>query len=243
MLELIKVTKNSGILSITLNRLDKKNALTAAMYSELAAIFDQQVSDINAVIISGGTDFTAGNDLADFLDNPPTTSDAPVYEFMRALSTCPVPVVAAVDGFAVGIGTTLLLHCDFVYATAKTIFVLPFINLAVVPEFGSSQLLPMRMGYVKAAEMLLLGDKFDSSTALQYGLINQICDAENLMATATATAEKLASKPQQAMIQSKAFMRRDAEPLAQRIALESESFSRMVAAPEARAAINKILKR
>ena len=243
MLELIKVTKNSGILSITLNRLDKKNALTAAMYSELAAIFDQQVSDINAVIISGGTDFTAGNDLADFLDNPPTTSDAPVYEFMRALSTCPVPVVAAVDGFAVGIGTTLLLHCDFVYATAKTIFVLPFINLAVVPEFGSSQLLPMRMGYVKAAEMLLLGDKFDSSTALQYGLINQICDAENLMATAKATAEKLASKPQQAMIQSKAFMRRDAEPLAQRIALESESFSRMVAAPEARAAINKILKR
>ena len=242
MSELIKLTKDNGILSVVLNRLDKKNALTAAMYSELAEIFYHQVSDINAVIFSGGTDFTAGNDLADFLDNPPTTADAPVYEFMRALSSCPVPVIAAVDGVAVGIGTTLLLHCDFVYATTNTLFMLPFINLAVVPEFGSSQLLAMRTGYVKAAEMLLLGDRFDSATALQYGLINQICDAKNLMVIATATAEKLASKSRPALLQSKALMRRDAEPLAQRIAVESESFSKMVAAPEAQTAINKILK-
>ena len=142
MSELIELTKENSILSVTLNRRDKKNALTAAMYSELASIFRDQVEDTNAVIFTGGTDFTAGNDLEDFLNNPPTADDAPVFEFMRALSTCPVPVIAAVDGFAVGIGTTLLLHCDFVYATAKSLFVMPFINLAVVPEFGSSLLLP-----------------------------------------------------------------------------------------------------
>jgi enoyl-CoA hydratase/carnithine racemase len=243
MSELIKHSKENNILSIGLNRLDKKNALTAAMYSELAEIFRSQTSDINAVILSGGSDFTAGNDLADFLDNPPSTSDAPVYQFMRALTNCPVPVIAAVDGVAVGIGTTLLLHCDFVYATTKSLFMMPFINLAVVPEFASSLLLPLRAGHVKAAEMLLLGEKFDAQAALQYGIINQICDSENLQATAIATAEKLAAKPRSAMIQSKALMRRDAEPLAQRIAIESETFSQMVAAPEARAAINKVLKR
>ena len=241
--KLIKHRKENNILTISLNRLDKKNALTAAMYSELAGIFRSQVTDINVVILTGGTDFTAGNDLADFLDNPPSTSDAPVYEFMRALTNCPVPVIAAVDGVAVGIGTTLLLHCDFVYATAKSLFMMPFINLAVVPEFASSLLLPLRVGHVKAAEMLLLGEKFDAQTALQYGIINQVCDSENLQTTAIATAEKLASKPRSALIQSKALMRRDAEPLAQRIALESEIFSQMVAAPEARTAINKVLKR
>lgn len=243
MSNLIKHHKENSILSISLNRLDKKNALTAAMYTELATIFRDQVADINAVILTGGPDFTAGNDLADFLNNPPTDSDAPVYEFMRALSNCPVPVIAAVDGVAVGIGTTLLLHCDFVYATDNSLFRMPFINLAVVPEFASSLLLPLRVGYVKAAEMLLLGEKFDAATALQYGIINRVCNSENLHATVTATAEKLSAKPRTALIQSKALMRRDAEPLTQRIAIESEIFSKMVAAPEARAAISKSLKR
>jgi enoyl-CoA hydratase/carnithine racemase len=243
MSQLIKLTKENSVLYISLNRLDKKNALTAAMYSDLAEIFTAQVSDINAVILTGGTDFTAGNDLADFLDNPPTSSDAPVYEFMRALTNCPVPVIAAVDGVAVGIGTTLLLHCDFVYATTKSLFVMPFINLAVVPEFASSLLLPQRTGYLKAAEMLLLGERFDAASALQYGIINQVCDADDLLTTATATAEKLVGKPREALVQSKALMRRDAEPLAQRIAVESKTFSEMIAAPEAKAAINKILKR
>ncbi|MGB0450393.1 MAG: enoyl-CoA hydratase-related protein, partial [Porticoccaceae bacterium] len=200
MSEYIELSKENGILSISLNRLDKKNALTAAMYSELAEIFRSEVTDVNAVILYGGSDFTAGNDLADFLDNPPTNSDAPVYEFMRALTNCPIPVIAAVDGVAVGIGTTLLLHCDFVYATDNSLFIMPFINLAVVPEFASSLLLPLRVGHVKAAEMLLLGEKFDATTALQYGIINQVCGADNLLATATATAEKLSAKPRAALI-------------------------------------------
>lgn len=243
MSQLIDVNSENGVLTITLNRPDKKNALTGAMYTELAEILENRVDEVGAVILSGGSDFTAGNDLADFLQNPPAEGNAPVYQFMHALTGCPVPVIAAVDGAAVGIGTTLLLHCDFVYATPNTLFVMPFIDLSVVPEFASSLLLPQRVGYVKAAEMLLLGERFDSETALQCGLINQVCDSDRLMATALATAEKLAAKPRSALIQSKALMRREAEPLMQRIDVENESFGKMIASAEARAAISKVLAR
>lgn len=243
MSQLIDVNSENAVLSISLNRPDKKNALTGAMYTELAEILESRVDDVSAVILTGGSDFTAGNDLADFLQNPPAEGNAPVYRFMHALSGCPVPVIAAVDGVAVGIGTTLLLHCDFVYATPNTMFVMPFIDLSVVPEFASSMLLPQRVGYVKAAEMLLLGERFDSATALQYGLINQVCNSDSLMATATATAQRLAAKPRSALIQSKALMRREAEPLMQRIDVENESFGKMIASAEARAAISKVLAR
>ena len=241
--EQITTVKEKGILSIGLNRPDKKNALTGAMYSQLAAILENQVNDVSAVILSGGSDFTAGNDLADFLQNPPEQENAPVYQFMRALSGCPVPVIAAVDGVAVGIGTTLLLHCDFVYATPQSMFVMPFIDLSVVPEFASSMLLPQRVGYVKAAEMLLLGERFDAATALEYGLINRVCDSENLLETARDTARKLAEKPRSALIQSKALMRREPESLMERIAVENQSFAEMIASPEARAAISALLSR
>ena len=243
MSQLIDVNSENAVLTISLNRPDKKNALTGAMYTELAEILESRVDDVSAVILTGGSDFTAGNDLADFLQNPPAEGNAPVYRFMHALTGCPVPVIAAVDGVAVGIGTTLLLHCDFVYATANTLFVMPFIDLSVVPEFASSLLLPQRVGYVKAAEMLLLGERFDAETALQCGLINQVCDSDSLMATANATAERLAAKPRSALIQSKALMRREAEPLMQRIDVENESFGKMIASAEARAAISKVLAR
>ena len=243
MSQLIDVNSENAVLSISLNRPDKKNALTGAMYTELAEILESRVDDVSAVILTGGSDFTAGNDLADFLQNPPAEGNAPVYRFMHALTGCPVPVIAAVDGVAVGIGTTLLLHCDFVYATPNTMFVMPFIDLSVVPEFASSMLLPQRVGYAKAAEMLLLGERFDSATALQYGLINQVCNSDSLMATATATAQRLAAKPRSALIQSKALMRREAEPLMQRIDVENESFGKMIASAEARAAISKVLAR
>ncbi len=248
MSDLIQSHYADGILSVNFNRPEKKNALTSEMYAQLADVFDHQATqdNVSVVVLSAGKDFTAGNDLDDFLARPPAAEEgatAPVWEFMRALSTCPVPVIAAVDGFAVGIGTTLLLHCEFVYSTPSTVFMLPFINLAAVPEFGSSMLLPMHTGYVKAAEMLLLGDRFDSETALQYNLINQICSSENLMACAMATAAKLAGKSREALVQSKALMRRDMEPLGERIALESKEFAKRVASPEAKAAISGILKR
>ena len=244
---LIQSNYADGILSIVINRPDKKNAITPGMYAQLADLFDHRATqkDIHVVVLSGGKDFSAGNDLDDFLAQPPSTDSdekAPVWEFMRALSTCPVPVIAAVDGFAVGIGTTLLLHCEFVYSTPNTVFMMPFINLAAVPEFGSSLLLPMRCGYVKAAEMLLLGDRFDSATALQYNLINQICSSDNLLPCAMATAAKLAGKSRDALVQSKALMRRDMEPLAERISLESEEFAKRIASPEAKGAISAILK-
>lgn len=243
---LIQSDYADGILSIRTNRPDKKNALTSDMYAQLADLFDHRATqeDVHAVIFSGAKDFSAGNDLEDFLARPPSTGSgekAPVWEFMRALSNCPVPVIAAVDGFAVGIGTTLLLHCDFVYSTPNTVFMMPFINLAAVPEFGSSMLLPMRCGYVKVAEMLLLGDRFDSTTALQYNLINQICSSDNLMPCAMTTAAKLAGKSRDALVQSKALMRRDLEPLAERISIESKEFAKRVASPEAKAAISAIL--
>ena len=248
MSDLVQSHYADGILSVSINRPDKKNALTSDMYAQLGDIFDHRATheDVNVVVFSGGKDFSAGNDLEDFLARPPAVENgatAPVWEFMRALSTCPVPVIAAVDGFAVGIGTTLLLHCEFVYSTPSTVFMLPFINLAAVPEFGSSLLLPIRTGYVKAAEMLLLGDRFDSATALQYNLINQICSTENLIPCAMATATKLAGKSRDALVQSKALMRRNIEPLAERISTESEAFSKRVASPEAKAAISAILKR
>ena len=241
--EQITAKKEKRVLSICLNRPDKKNALTGAMYSQLAEILESQVNDVSAVILSGGSDFTAGNDLADFLQNPPGEGNAPVYQFMCALSSCPIPVIAAVDGVAVGIGTTLLLHCDFVFATPQTMFVMPFIDLSVVPEYASSMLLPQRVGYVKAAEMLLLGERFDAKTALEYGLINRICESENLLATANETARKLAEKPRTALIKSKALMRREPEPLMDRIAVENQSFAEMIASPEARAAISALLSR
>ena len=246
--DLIQSDYADGILSVSFNRPNKKNALTSDMYAQLAEIFDHRATqeDVNVVVLTGGKDFSAGNDLEDFLARPPATGDgttAPVWEFMRALSTCPVPVIAAVDGFAVGIGTTLLLHCEFVYSTPNTVFMLPFINLAAVPEFGSSLLLPMHCGYVKAAEMLLLGDRFDSATALQYNLINQICSSDNLMACAMTTAAKLAGKSRDALVQSKALMRRDMEPLAERISIESAEFAKRVASPEAKVAISALLKR
>lgn len=243
MSELINQSVDGSVLHIGINRPEKKNALTGAMYSQLAEIIENQVGDISAVILSGGSDFTAGNDLADFLQNPPGEGNAPVYQFMCALSGCPIPVIAAVDGVAVGIGTTLLLHCDFVFATPQTMFVMPFIDLSVVPEYASSMLLPQRVGYVKAAEMLLLGERFDATTALEYGLINRICESENLLATASDTARKLAEKSRPALIKSKALMRREPEPLMDRIAVENQSFAEMIASPEARAAISALLKR
>ena len=148
MVNYVSSTKENKILKIRLERGHKKNALTEKMYLELGNLIDNSSKDpdVNVILIFGGDDFTAGNDLNDFLQNPPVDVNSPVFQFMLALTNCPLPVVAAVDGFAVGIGTTMLLHCDLVYASKSSIFMLPFINLGLVPEFASSQLLEKRTG-------------------------------------------------------------------------------------------------
>ena len=219
------VTENK-ILDIKLERQHKKNALTEKMYLELSRLISDASKsiDINAILISGGQDFTAGNDLEDFKKNPPQNRSSPVFKFMQSFSKCPLPIIASVDGFAVGIGTTMLLHSDLVYASNESVFILPFIDLGVVPEFGSSMLLPERLGYVKAAEMLMLGNKISAEEALQMGLINLILRKDEVHEFAKKTAMKLANKPRRALMMTKKLMRRDKETLSERINTEREEY-------------------
>ncbi len=219
------------------------NALNAAMYSAMAEALRSVAADpdVNVVVIRGGEHFTAGYDLADLLDNPPQDESSPVLRFMFALSECPLPVIAAVDGMAVGIGVTLLLHCDFVYATPEAGFMMPFVNLGSVPEFGATQILPLRAGYLKAAELLLFADKFDSETALEAGLITAICDRNELDNVVHDCAQKLASKPRASITGTKALLRRDTEPLSDRIRAEAAIFLEGINSPEAQRILKAFL--
>ncbi|MEK9968798.1 MAG: enoyl-CoA hydratase, partial [Ferrovibrio sp.] len=173
----ILTAQADGILTITFNRPDKKNALTSAMYATLADTLEAAETDpgVRAILFAGnGGAFTAGNDLQDFLNNPPQGENSPVFRFLRAISTTGKPLVAAVTGAAVGVGTTMLLHCDLVYVGAGAKLSLPFVNLALVPEAASSLLLPAMIGHHRAAELILLGEPFDADTAKAYGIANAI---------------------------------------------------------------------
>jgi enoyl-CoA hydratase/carnithine racemase len=228
-----------GVLTLRMNRPEKKNALTGEMYLNLAAAIDNAAADAAVrVILICGTDgcFSAGNDLGDFLRDGGADRQlpAPSHHFIRALVRTTVPMIAAVDGVAVGIGTTMLLHCDFVYATARARFSLPFINLAVVPEAGSSLLLPRLVGHLRAAELLMLGEAFDGIQAKDYGMVSDICTPEELMGRATATALKLAAKSRSALRETKALLKRDAEALGERVDAEIASFSEQLKSGAAR---------
>jgi len=222
------------ILDIRLERQHKKNALTEKMYMELSRLISDASdnTEINVILISGGQDFTAGNDLEDFIKNPPKDKNSPVFKFMMTLTKCPLPVISAVNGFAVGIGTTMLLHCDLVYASKNSLFMMPFINLGLVPEFASSQLLRKRTGYLKAIEMLMLGEKFNAEVALEYRLINQICDESELISVAFNSAKKLSAKPRESLIVTKALIRKESETIKKRIELEADHFIENLRKPE-----------
>ncbi|MEK1905051.1 MAG: enoyl-CoA hydratase-related protein, partial [Pseudomonas sp.] len=177
MSEHVLVEREGGLLTLRLNRPDKMNALTRAMYSQMAEVLDAANADssVRVVLITGGAEcFTSGNDVADFLEVPPTTLDSPVFHFMRALFDFSKPVVAAVSGPAVGIGTTLLLHCDLVYVSHDAKLKMPFVNLGLCPEFGSSLILPRLLGQAKAAELLLLGESFNGEQAAQWGIASGV---------------------------------------------------------------------
>lgn len=243
MSDTVQTNVANHILTIRLNRPAKKNAFTEAMYTAagkalLAAASD---TDIHAVLICAEGDFSAGNDLADFLQHPPSGDDAPVLQFMQAFSQCPVPIVAAVSGVAIGIGSTMLLHCDFVYAANDTVFALPFIQLSLLPEFASSMLLPQRAGYLGAAELLLLGDKFDANTAQRAGIISHLCEPDALHRTAGATCQRLAQTPRAVLMQTKALLRRAPEPVSERIRHEGELFIEALQSADAKAAFQAIL--
>ena len=206
----IVTEQSDGILRVELNRPEKKNALTAAMYTRLADIFNEAAKDDETRVVlwcSVGNAFSAGNDVVDFLNNPPGAGNFPQGLLMDAFIGFEKPIVAAVQGAAIGGGTTMLTHCDFVYASESTKFQVPFINLGLVPEFGSSYSVPARVGHLRAAELFLLGEPFTATRAAELGLVTRVVPDRDLFATATATAQKLAAKPSGALRASKRLLK------------------------------------
>lgn len=229
-----------GVLTLTLNRVNKKNSLTAAMYAELADHLVAAVADdaVRVVLIQGHeTVFSAGNDLADFVNTPPAGADSPVFRFLHAISTCPKPVLAAVCGPAVGIGSTMLLHCDLVVAGDNAAFSMPFVNLGLCPEAASSLLVPQLLGYHRAAEALLLGEPFMAEAALESGWVNRVVPPTEANGVAQQWARKLAAKPLSAVLETKRLLKSgQAQSVADRMATEGEMFRRMLHEPAAREA-------
>src|SRR2546425_1980883 len=238
---------DAGVMTITLSRVDKKNSITAAMYGALADALDAALHDaaVRAVVIQGHEIiFSAGNDIGDFLNNPPSTPDSPVFRFLHGISSFPKRIVAAVCGPAVGIGTTMLLHCDLVYAGDNAAFSMPFVNLGICPEAASSLLVPQLMGHVRAAEALLLGEPFMAETALELGLINRIVPPAEANALAQRQALKLAAKPLSALIETKRLLKKgNAAIVAERMAEEGASFGRMLKEPAAREAFSAFMEK
>ena len=241
----ILVHTEAGVTTITLNRVDKKNSLTRAMYATLADTFEAaaQGTEVRVVVLQGDLAvFSAGNDIGDFLQQPPSTQDSPVFRFLRAIATFPKPVVAAVCGPAVGIGTTLLFHCDLVYAGDNAAFSMPFVNLGLCPEAASSLLVPQMLGYHRAAEALLLGEPFMAEAALEVGLVNRVVPPTECNAMAQAQAKKLAAKPLTALIETKRLLKKgQTAPVLERMAEEGESFGRMLREPAAREAFTAFM--
>jgi len=242
------ISERSGsILRVQLNRPDKKNAMTSSMYVTLADLLNDAAKDeqIRAVLWHGaGDSFSAGNDVEDFLKNPPGPGESPQARLMNALINFDKPLIAAVQGAAIGGGTTMLTHCDFVYAAENAKFQVPFINLGLVPEFGSSYSLPMRIGHLRAAELILLGLPFDARRAAELGLVTRIVPDEKLLATATETAQKLAAKPAGALQVCKRLMKRSSrEQIEQAMKVENEEFASLVRSAEAREAFTAFIEK
>ncbi|MFN5046602.1 enoyl-CoA hydratase [Roseateles sp.] len=233
----IKTATVNGVLTIEIARPEKKNALTRAMYQGMAdaLVGANEDKSVRAVLIQGQPQiFTSGNDIEDFMASPPRDEDAPVFQFMRALLGCEKPVIAAVNGAAIGIGTTLLLHCDFVYVADDARLAMPFVALGLVPEFGSSLVVPRLMGHVKAAEKLLLGDPFTGAEAVECGIANAVLPAGEVVNQARRVAERFNNLAPSAVRESKRLMRAPhAEQLEAVIRQEAEIFGARLRSPEA----------
>ncbi|UDF35361.1 UNVERIFIED_ORG: enoyl-CoA hydratase [Shinella sp. XGS7] len=233
----IKTAIVNGVMTLEIARPEKKNALTRAMYQAMADALVAANGDksVRAVLIQGQPQiFTSGNDIEDFMASPPRDEDAPVFQFMRALLGCEKPVIAAVNGAAIGIGTTLLLHCDFVYVADDARLAMPFVALGLVPEFGSSLVVPRLMGHVKAAEKLLLGDPFTGAEAVECGIANAVLPAGEVVNQARRVAERFNNLAPSAVRESKRLMRAPgAEQLEAVIRQEAEIFGARLRSPEA----------
>lgn len=243
----VKTELDGGILTVTLARADKKNALTDAMYGALADALDRAESDaaVRVVLLQGdGDSFTAGNDLADFAAQSTGSfkGEKQVFRFLRALAKASRPIVAAVQGNAVGVGTTMLLHCDLVYLADTARLMTPFVNLALVPEAASSLLLPARVGHARAYAMFALGEPVDGASAVNIGLANAVVPAAELRARARAAAEALAKRPLGALAHTKALMR-DRETIAEQMNREGVIFQERLKTAEAREAFTAFAER
>lgn len=243
----ILVHTEAGIRTITLNRVDKKNSITSAMYGAMADALASAVDDaaVRVVLLQGNeTVFSAGNDIGDFLNNPPAGLDSPVFRFLKGIAAFPKPLLAAVCGPAVGVGTTLLFHCDLVYAGDNAAFSMPFVNLGLCPEAASSLLVPQMLGYHRAAEALLLGEPFMAEAALEVGLVNRVLPPTEANDYAQSVAKKLAAKPLSSLVETKRLMKKgQGELVLKTIAEEGESFGRMLREPAAKEAFGAFMER
>jgi len=242
------VTERSGsILRVELNRPAKKNAMTSSMYATLAGLFNDAAKDesIRVVLWHGaGDSFCAGNDVEDFLRAPPGPGESPQASLMNALVDFNKPLISAVHGAAIGGGTTMLTHCDFVYAGESAKFQMPFVNLALVPEFGSTWSIPARIGSIRAAELILLGLPFDAKRAEDLGLVTQVVPDPNVLAKATQTAQTLAAKPADALQACKRLMKRSSrEQIKKAVKVENEEFSVRVNSADAKEALSAFLEK
>ncbi|GJD47912.1 putative enoyl-CoA hydratase echA8 [Methylobacterium crusticola] len=249
MTEHVRITHEpGGVCLVQLARPEKKNALTGVMYDamrEALVAADRDGSGIGAVVFAGAEGaFTAGNDIADFVARAERAfGDAPSLRFIRQLAVTRTPMVAAVDGIAVGIGTTLTLHCDLVYVAPAATFRMPFVDLGLVPEAGSSYLLPRRVGLTKATELLLLGEAFGADEAVRLGLANAVVPADALLEHALAQGAKLAAKPRQALAAARALIRGDRDAVAAAMDAEAKAFDAALRSPEAQEAFRRFLAR
>src|SRR3979411_296205 len=242
------ITDHSGsVLRVELNRPTKRNAMTSSMYVKLADVFNEAATDEGTRVVlwhGAGDSFCAGNDVGDFLKNPPGPGESPQARLMNAFVDFDKPLVAAVNGAAIGGGTTMLTHCDFVYAGESTKFQMPFINLAVVPEFGSSCSVPARIGHIRAAELILLGVPFDARRAAELGLVTQVISDKDVLARANETAGKLAAKPGAALQASKRLMKQPfREQIRAAMKAENEEVSAQVRSEDAKEAFTAFLEK
>lgn len=237
----VTIRRDGATLILGFDRPDKRNAITVAMYGELAAALEAAEADpaVRVVLFQGqGGVFTAGNDLRDFLENPPNGPDHPAFRFIRALASANKVLVAAVEGAAIGVGATMLLHCDVVIAAQDAQIAFPFINLGLVPEAGSSLLLPRLVGYHRAAALLMLGDPVDAETARKIGLVSRVVAGEDLRTEALALTARLAAKAPEALREVKALLKAPRDTVDDRIVAEAEMFIRRLRSPELREAVD-----
>ena len=243
----LQVTRRGAVLAIAIDRPAKKNALTAEMYDAFAAALHEAGADpaIRVILVHGRPEaFTAGNDIEDFLQRPPTGHDSPVFRYLDAMSRAEKPIVAAVNGLAIGIGTTLLLHCDVVYAASDARFSLPFASLGVVPEFASSYLLPLVAGHARAAELLMLAEPFDAERAKECGIVSRVLPPAEVLPAAWKAAERIAALPATSIRLTKSLMKRaHAGAIREQLEMEGAHFRRMLGEPAAREALEAFVKK